>query len=317
MKEHSVNEFSNEIQEALARLAADNKSGAAEILRRARNLFDLLRSDLLQQDALNHVLALQSVIDVSIALARTQPNMSPLLRLASAAVTAARGANDARRVANAAAAKATHFVEAAARAAVATAEHGSRLIQEGSRLLTHSRSSTVLGALLHARRGGREFSVIATESRPMLEGRVLAEELAQQGVYVELVADAAAAIAIDDVDLVLVGGDCVTPSDLVNKIGTRMVALAARERNIPIYAMCDTSKFVGSGPTRMLDQADASELWPNAPRGVRVVNRYFERTPLGWFAAIVTEDGALSSAEAALAAKREPIDAELAEALEA
>jgi ribose 1,5-bisphosphate isomerase len=150
----------------------------------------------------------------------------------------------------------------------------------------------------------------------MLEGRVLAEAIAGQDIRVTLIADAAASIAMEQVDLVMVGADKITPVNLVNKIGTRMIALAARERGLPVYALCDTSKFIrddcfGLG---IRDLGGANELWPAAPRGVAVVNRCFEPTPLAFFTGIITEDGALSIEEVARRAEQAAIDKELVNA---
>jgi translation initiation factor 2B subunit (eIF-2B alpha/beta/delta family) len=92
--------------------------------------------------------------------------------------------------------------------------------------------------------------------------------------------------------MVLVGADVVGRNCLTNKTGTRMIALAARERGIPVYAVCDTSKLVGS-PLDQYERHSAAELWPDAPRGVEVLNCYFEPTPLEYFAGVITEEGAL------------------------
>ena len=181
-------------------------------------------------------------------------------------------------------------------------------------VLTHSRSSTVLRALLKARREGKRLTVVVTESRPLLEGRTLAEELAREGVVVTLIADAAAALALQRVDLVLLGGDKVTPLSLVNKIGTRMISLAAQERGVPVYGLCDSSKFINIDARTFFndEQRSADELWPAAPKGIAVMNRYFEPTPLGCFTKIITEEGPLAVEEAARRAEANFIEKALA-----
>ena len=74
-----------------------------------------------------------------------------------------------------------------------------------------------------------------------------------------------------------------------------MIALAARELNLPVYVLSDTSKFINA---EMLSGAEgdlhnAAELWTAAPRGVVIMNRYFEPTPLAYLTKIITEDGLL------------------------
>jgi len=303
------------IDAAISQIASDNTSGAAEILRRAGAVFTLLNTSLGQVTDTSE-LAQQAVIQTCIALALAQPDMSALLRLASAALSAARIAIGARETLEAAQDAALNFVRNAERGTRGAALHAAALIRDGATVLTHSRSSTALAAFLEAKRRGSDFSVVATESRPMLEGRVLAKAIASQDIRVTLIADAGASLAMEHVDLVMVGADKLTPVSLVNKIGTRMIALAARERHLPVYALCDTSKFIredyfGVG---IRDLGGTNELWTKAPRGVAVVNRCFEPTPLAFFTGIITEHGALPIKEVARRAKQAAIDKELVNA---
>ena len=305
------------IDAAINLIASDKASGAAEILRRAGGVFTRLSVWSTEQRVANLELAREAVIETCIALARAQPDMSPLLRVASAALTAARTANGAQEVFKSAQEAARNFIEKAERAACEVALHGATLIRDGAIILTHSRSSSVLAALIEAREAGRNFSVVTTESRPMLEGRALAQELVGQHIPVTLIADAAASLAMDQVNVVLMGADKITPVNLVNKIGTRMIALGARERGLPVYSLCDSSKFISEDypGSAIRGLQSASELWREAPQGVDVVNRYFEPTPLACFTGIVTEDGVLAIQEAVSRAEEASIDRGLVNAL--
>jgi translation initiation factor 2B subunit (eIF-2B alpha/beta/delta family) len=302
---------------AIRDIASDNVSGAAEILRRAAAVFSLLGDELGHQALLSVEEAQHSVCKTSIALPKAQPDMSSLLRLASAALSAARSETEGQGALKLAADAAHEFVESAADSAHAASMHAVNLIRDGSKLLTHSRSSTVLEALIEARRAGKHFEVIATESRPMLEGRKLAGQLSSNGIQVTVIADAAASLFIECADMIMIGADKITPENLVNKIGTKMIALAARERGLPIYAICDTSKFIAvdyfAGVIR--DQRNASELWPDPPEGVAVANSYFEPTPLAYFTGVITERGALSNSETSACAREANIDPVLVDAL--
>jgi len=287
-------------------------------MRRAGDVFSLLKARNVDQPSGSVQEATQAIVEVSVALVCAQPYMSPLLRLANAAVSAARNAADFQGTFRSAEEAALRFIEDAQRAAHASALHAANLIRDGLTILTHSRSSTVLEAFFEAQHAGREFSIIVTESRPMLEGRSLGESLAGKGIRVTLIADAAASLLMDQVDLVLVGADRVTPEHLVNKIGTRMIALAARESGLPVYAVCDSSKFNSAGYCGRLKRHErsSSELWPNAPRGIDIVNRYFEPVPLAHFTAIITEAGALSIDEASRRAEAASIDKALVDAVQ-
>jgi translation initiation factor 2B subunit (eIF-2B alpha/beta/delta family) len=99
-------------------------------------------------------------------------------------------------------------------------------------------------------------------------------------------------------DLFLVGADSIGDAGVVNKIGTRTAAQSARSAGIPIYALADHSKLLPPGFRQPLeDDRPADEVWPRAPADVNVWNRYFEATPLGHFAGIVTESGLHTPAE--------------------
>ncbi|HXG90820.1 MAG TPA: hypothetical protein VNN73_00430 [Blastocatellia bacterium] len=293
-------------------IAADNSSGAAEIVCRAAEAFSLLEENQSEADIER---ARKRVIEICAALVRAQPVMSPLARLASAVVAASFESLTADEVVRSAAVAARSFVDNAKRAAARTVTIAGEMIPNGARVLTHSRSSTALAAFVEARRSGKEFSVVATESRPLLEGRALAETLARENVNVTVIADAAAAVVLDEVDFVFVGADRVTTECVVNKIGTRMIALAARERAVPVYSLCDTSKFIAHDFGSANEQRSGDELWPGAPKGIVVINRYFEPTPLEYFAGVVTEDGALPSDEIARRARLIEIHQALLDAL--
>ncbi|HSQ20936.1 MAG TPA: hypothetical protein VLR92_11250 [Blastocatellia bacterium] len=306
------------IDAAIKQIASDNASGAAEILRHAGAVFGLLKAASAEIAVGNLERAQKAVIETGVAIALAQPAMSPLLKLASAVISAARIATSAAESLESAENAALDFVEKAKRGARDSASRAVTMISDGATVLTHSRSSTVLAAFVEARLGGKKFSVVATESRPMLEGRSLAGSLSDSDISVTLIADAAASLAMEQVDLILVGSDTITPANVVNKIGTRMIALAARERGLPMYAICDTSKFIceESVGLKSRHSGTESELWPETPSGVKVLNSYFEPTPLANFTAIITEDGALSIEEAARRAREASIDEELLKALE-
>lgn len=305
-----------ETEAAIDAIASDNMSGAAEILHRGAAIFSLLKPPDPQSFSVEQ--ARQAILKTCVALVNAQPDMSSLLRLASDTVSATREQANGPQAMRAAVDAAARFAESALLSAHAAAVDAVNLIGERATVLTHSRSSTVLEALIEARRAGKHFEVVATESRPMFEGRKLANELASNDIKVTMIADAAAALFIKRADVVVVGADKITPDHVVNKIGTRMIALEARERGLPTYAVCDTSKFIAADYlwNAGRDQMNAGELWPAAPTGVMVVNRYFESTPLSYFTGIVTELGVLSSMDASLAAEKALIDEMLAVALE-
>jgi translation initiation factor 2B subunit (eIF-2B alpha/beta/delta family) len=82
--------------------------------------------------------------------------------------------------------------------------------------------------------------------------------------------DAALYSALADIDIVVVGADAVTPETVVNKVGTALVALAARERRKPIWVLCGSAKF--------------------APAGWRLqLAQLFEEVPRAWFTGVIDD----------------------------
>lgn len=165
----------------------------------------------------------------------------------------------------------------------------------GRRVLTLSRSRTVLAAFAHS--DPPPERIIVALSEPGREGGSVAETLAQDGRAVTLVADAAVArvCAEERVEMILVGADTVLPDGgLVNKIGTYGLMLAAHAHKIPRYAVAASEK---------LDPEDATPLDAIAPpfyqgtAPLDVFNPLFERTPGRLLSGIITEFGLLAPVE--------------------
>jgi translation initiation factor eIF-2B subunit delta len=156
------------------------------------------------------------------------------------------------------------------RATAEIAGHAAELIPEHAVVLTHSASEAVFASLRHAREHERNFRVIATESRPECEGVELAARLRDGGIETEIIIDAAMAQAADIANVVFVGADSVSASNVVNKVGTRLLALAARDAGKPAYVLCPSMK-----------------LWDREAPPVEG----FEATRRALFRAIITETG--------------------------
>jgi len=116
------------------------------------------------------------------------------------------------------------------------AEVGSKRILNNSRVLTHCHSSTVTNMLRKAKLDGKMFEVVCTESRPVFQGRITAKEMLDSGIRTTLIVDSAVRHFINEIDFVVVGADAITSEgNVINKIGTSMVALAAKEARTPFY----------------------------------------------------------------------------------
>jgi translation initiation factor 2B subunit (eIF-2B alpha/beta/delta family) len=165
---------------------------------------------------------------------------------------------------------------------------------DGERVVTLSRSGTVRDALRRADPG----AVLVGESRPAREGVGVAESLAADGVDVTLTTDAALAALVSEYDAVLFGADAVTPRGaVVNKAGTRALALAAARGDVPVYAACAADKIRSDADVPAASAAEAG--YPAAvydgSADVAVRNPIFDRTPADLVTRVVTERGRLDA----------------------
>ncbi|QSX00428.1 NUDIX domain-containing protein [Haloterrigena alkaliphila] len=162
---------------------------------------------------------------------------------------------------------------------------------------TLSRSGTVLEAL----RGGDPSRVFVAESRPAREGIDVAEEFAADDAVdcpVAVHTDAAAAhvLSSEDVDRVVVGADTVLPDgSVVNKTGTRALVLAATREGVPVTVVAATDK-ISTREEVNLESGDRSAVY-DGPASLDVVNPTFDVTPADCVDELVTERGALESAD--------------------
>lgn len=178
-------------------------------------------------------------------------------------------------------------------------EMGSKRIINGDLIMTHCNSSVAIATLIEAKRAGKDFSVIATETRPRFQGRLTAKALADQGIPVTLIIDSAARYFMSKVDKVIVGADVVTANGaVVNKIGTSQIALVAKEARVRVFVGAETYKFSPStvlGELVEIEERPAEEVVPKMDMdkmgGVKVLNPAFDVTPPEYIDVIITEKG--------------------------
>ncbi len=164
---------------------------------------------------------------------------------------------------------------------------------------------TALGVIYAKAAAGEPVRVLASETRPLLQGaRLTIWELEDAGIDVTLMPDSAdaAAMSVGKVDAVIVGADRIAANgDTANKIGTFSHAVNARYAGIPFYVAASLSTFdtaIASGDEITIELRSDDELtaWrgiPTAPAGASVWNPAFDITPAGLITAIFTEVGVL------------------------
>ena len=192
------------------------------------------------------------------------------------------------------------------------AQFGGELLQDNSTVLTHCNAGalatggvwgTALGVIRGAVDQGKHISVIADETRPYLQGaRLTAWELMQDDIPVTLITDSMSGHVMKKgrVQAVVVGSDRIAANgDVANKIGTYMVAVLARQHNIPFYVAAPLSTVDLNCPTGEeipIEERDIREVThvkdiQLAPDNAEVSNYAFDVTPNEFVTAIITEKG--------------------------
>ncbi|HYA31081.1 MAG TPA: hypothetical protein VEI95_19850, partial [Acidobacteriota bacterium] len=145
------------------------------------------------------------------------------------------------------------------------ARRAAAMLPNPTRLLTHCNVSGELVEVAHCcKESGKDFSVIATETRPYLQGaRLTAWELARAGVNVSLIPDCAVAqvLAKGAVNAVIVGADRIARNgDIINKVGTYPIARLAKEYGVPFYALVQDPQSLEQGGDVPMEERPAHEL---------------------------------------------------------
>lgn len=188
---------------------------------------------------------------------------------------------------------------------------GQALIADGDNILTHCNAGalatagfgTALGVIRAAVNEGKKINVLANETRPFLQGaRLTVWELMEDNIPVKLITDSMAGHFMQkkQVDVVVVGADRIAANgDVANKIGTYMVAILAKNHNIPFYVAAPISTLdlsLASGEEIPIEERSADEVTTinnkrMAPEGAVVAHPAFDMTPNQLVTAIITDKG--------------------------
>jgi methylthioribose-1-phosphate isomerase len=240
----------------------------------------------------------------------TAVNLRWAVRRVAAAAAGAASAAELRRLARD---EAVRVLEEDRTACRRIGEAGRAELVSRRRLLTHCNTGrlataglgTALGVVYAKAAAGEPVEVLASETRPLLQGaRLTAWELVNAGIPVTVVADTAAGAAMAGglVDAVLVGCDRVAGNgDTANKIGTYSLAVVAAANRIPFYVVGPLSSFdpeTSDGGRIVIEQRPAAEVSTVAgarlaPEAAGVWNPAFDVTPAALITAFITDRGVL------------------------
>ncbi|WP_296887432.1 S-methyl-5-thioribose-1-phosphate isomerase [uncultured Methanobrevibacter sp.] len=192
---------------------------------------------------------------------------------------------------------------------MAIGKYGSEIIDDGDTVLTHCNAGalacvdygTALGVFRAARDAGKNINVICDETRPRGQGASLSVwEMQQENIPVKLIPDVASGFLMSQgkIDKVVIGADRIAKGGVVNKIGSFMVAMAAKQHDVPFYVAAPLSTFdmEASIFDTIIEERDGDEVryYGGAricPEGTEVINPAFDITPSEFITGIITENG--------------------------
>ena len=189
--------------------------------------------------------------------------------------------------------------------------YGAELVPAGSCILTHCNTGplatggygTAFGVINTAHQQNKNINVIATETRPLLQGaRLTAFELQQAGIPFQLITDSMAGFFMqqDQVNLVITGADRISANgDTANKIGTYSLAVLARHHGLPFYIAAPLTTFdfdTKRGADIVIENREQEEVTcfrgvVSAPEGTKALNPAFDVTPAELITALITDKG--------------------------
>ena len=191
----------------------------------------------------------------------------------------------------------------------AIGKYGSEVIDDGDTVLTHCNAGalacvdygTALGVFRAARDAGKNINVICDETRPRGQGASLSVwEMQQENIPVKLIPDVASGFLMSQgiIDKVVIGADRIAKGGVVNKIGSFMVAMAAKQHDVPFYVAAPLSTFDMDASIfdTIIEERDGDEVryYGGAricPEGTEVINPAFDITPSEFITGIITENG--------------------------
>jgi len=254
---------------------------------------------------------LKKLRPITRAIATTRPTARNLFRALERMQKAAESAKDIEQIKTALVNEAVRIHAEEAEATRRLSQLGAGLIEDGFTVLTHCNTGalatagygTALGVIIKAREQGKRLKVIATETRPLLQGaRITAWELKRAKIPFTLITDSMAGYFMSrgEVSCVIVGADRIASNgDTANKIGTYTLAVLAKENNIPFYVAAPTTTIdmtLASGDEIPIEERSPEEVTriqgvAIAPAGVKAANPAFDVTPHRYITAIITESG--------------------------
>ena len=121
----------------------------------------------------------------------------------------------------------------------------SKYLSKHNTVLTISHSKTLIKIFQLWKESNPNLKVIICESRPNEEGILMAKEISKLKIETEIITEAMSGNIIRGVDAVILGADQILSNgSIVNKTGSRMLAVLAKYQKIPVFVLASSDKIV-------------------------------------------------------------------------
>ncbi|OGU28836.1 MAG: hypothetical protein A2057_10985 [Ignavibacteria bacterium GWA2_35_9] len=149
------------------------------------------------------------------------------------------------------------------------------ILKDSERIVTLSNSKTII-EILERLNKLRKISVVVGESRPQFEGRIMAKELLKNKIKVEIIPDVLLLDAVEKADAAIIGADFILLNgNVVNKIGSRSLAIACKYLKKPFYVLATTDK-ASNKKKYFHEKRNGNEIWNYNHKFLTKTNYYFE-----------------------------------------
>lgn len=246
-------------------------------------------------------------IDVLLSVRPTEPLSFNLVKYVSLELKKAKDATECVFIVKRAVNNALKLLEESKKK---ISRHGMDLVKNNDHIFTHCHSSNVEDILIKAKKSGKKFIVFNTETRPLFQGHITAKNLLKAGINVTMVTDVSAGFFISRfsdrgmmMDKLIIGCDAILlDGSCVNKIGSFVTALAARNEKEKVYIAGSLLKFHSKNWIK-IEKRPAKEIWSGAPKNLKMINLAFDIIPAEYIDGIICEAGIIKPSQAARKAK--------------
>jgi methylthioribose-1-phosphate isomerase len=226
---------------------------------------------------------------------------------------AKKSSDDIKKIKTTIISKAIQMAEDDVEANLRIGKYGEPLLDNEDTILTHCNAGalatvgygTALAPIRTSVKRGKRISVIASETRPRLQGaRLTAFELSRDRIPVRIITDNMVGYFMRQgiVDKVIVGADRIVNDGVFNKIGTYTLAITSRYHEIPFYVAAPISTFdlLNSSDNVVIEERNTRELTHIYnkriyPKNVIAMNPAFDFTPFDLVDGIITDKGVITT----------------------